>query len=231
VSSRHLYEVGSLGPVGAAPRVLLADGHDVFRVGLRSLLERRGLRVVGTHASAQLALAECSRELPDVLVLELELLGDRVGETVERLVGRHPSLGVLAVTGSVDDADMVIDALQAGAHGHLRKEAPIEDVEAAVRTIAAGRIWLSQESIGQLLSAVRRRPHAVATEPAASGELSAREAEVLRLLVAGRGNAEIAAELVISFHTVKNHISAILKKLGAENRQQAAVLAVRHGLV
>jgi DNA-binding NarL/FixJ family response regulator len=150
-------------------------------------------------------------------------------EAIRRLSVLCPSVSVLVVSGSAEDDD-VMDALLAGACGYLLKTSPISDLVAAIRSAAAGGSTLSPNVASQLLSYVRQNePSArIGSEPV--GQLTPRELEVLRLLADGLENSEIAHELVISTRTAANHVASILEKLQMQNRIQAAVYAVKHGL-
>jgi DNA-binding NarL/FixJ family response regulator len=211
---------------GAAPRVVVVDDHDVFRRGLTKLLGEHDLEVVGQAASAEEALKTVRRLAPDVVVMDLSLPRMSGLEATRRLALDAPTTRVLVLTISDDEVD-VTKAILAGASGYLLKDASIEEIVAGVRAAAAGEALISPKVATTLLDQIR---NTTATTDSVV-ELSDREVEVMRLVAEGRDNAEIAGALFISPQTVKNHISNILAKLQMDNRIQAAVYAVRSGLV
>jgi DNA-binding NarL/FixJ family response regulator len=210
-------------------RVIVVDDHDLLRKGLRDLLTEHGLRVVGEAGDGEDAVRLVAHAAPDVVVMDLNMPRMSGVEATRRLAEVAPNTRVLVLTVSADD-DTVAQAIEAGATGYLLKDASGEDIAAGVRAAADGEALISPSIASRLLE--RLRPSAEEGGRQASGaELTDREVEVLRLLAAGRENADIAQELFISPRTVKNHISNILAKLHLDNRIQAAVYAVRKGLV
>ena len=206
-------------------RVVVVDDHDVFRNGLVSLLSDQGIDVVGDAATAEEALPLVAQLVPDVVVMDLNLPGMSGLEATVRLAAEAPSTRVLVLTISADESH-VTEAIVAGACGYLLKDSSITEIVAGVRAAAAGDSLISPRVATMLLHQIRSSTGA---EPQA--ELSGRECDVLRLVAAGKDNNEIAQLLFISPQTVKNHISNILAKLQMENRIQAAVYAVRQGIV
>jgi DNA-binding NarL/FixJ family response regulator len=210
--------------------VLLVDDHDLFRSGLRTLLEERGLNVVGEAENGQVALQLVRELVPDVVVMDLKMPGLTGVEATQQISSTAPLARVLVLTISADDED-VSEAILAGACGYLLKDSSIEQLIAGIKAAAAGEALISSQIASKILQQLR----AQATDNHAAARirllLSEREVEVLRLIAAGKDNAEIARELFISPKTVKNHISNILMKLQIENRIQAAVYAVRSGIV
>ena len=211
-------------------RVLVVDDHDLFREGLRNLLEEQGVNVVGEAANGQTAIRLASELAPDVVVMDLNMPGLTGVETTRRLVGVVPLTRVLVLTISADDED-VMNAVMAGACGYLLKDSSIQDLIAGIRAAATGESLISPQIAAKVLQ--RLRSQATSEDAAATiqAELSNREIEVLKLIANGKDNAQIARELFISPKTVKNHISNILMKLQIDNRIQAAVYAVRSGIV
>jgi DNA-binding NarL/FixJ family response regulator len=210
-------------------RVIVVDDHDLLRKGLRDLLTEHGLRVVGEAGDGEDAVRLVTHAAPDVVVMDLNMPRMSGVEATRRLAEVAPNSRVLVLTVSADD-ETVAQAIEAGATGYLLKDASGEDIAAGVRAAADGEALISPSIASRLLE--RLRPGADEAGGASSGvELTDREVEVLRLLAAGRENADIAQELFISPRTVKNHISNILAKLHVDNRIQAAVYAVRKGLV
>jgi DNA-binding NarL/FixJ family response regulator len=211
-------------------RVLLVDDHDLFRSGLRNLLEEEGVQIIGEAAAGQEAV-EIVRELaPDVVVMDLNMPGMGGVEATRHISSVAPLTRVLMLTISDQDND-VIDAILAGACGYLLKDSTIQELMAGIRAAAQGESLISPTIAAKVLQRIR----ASSTQPEIANtirsELSDREIEVLKLIANGKDNAMIAAELHISPKTVKNHISNILMKLQIENRIQAAVYAVRSGIV
>jgi len=214
------------GPV----RVLLVDDHSFFRSGLREILaEFDDVEVVGEAESGEAALGLLERRRPDVVVMDLHMPGLSGAEATRRVRELSPETEVVMVTVSAAEDD-IVDALEAGAAGYLLKDAPGEEIVRSVQAAAAGGSVLSP-AVARTIVERARRTHASRTGAAAVGELSEREREVLRLLAAGKENAEIAAELFVSLATVKQNVSSLLAKLGASNRVQAAIIGVRSGLV
>jgi DNA-binding NarL/FixJ family response regulator len=209
-------------------RVIVVDDHDLLRKGLRDLLTEHGLRVVGEAGDGEDAVRLVAHAAPDVVVMDLNMPRMSGVEATRRLAEVAPNTRVLVLTVSADD-ETVAQAIEAGATGYLLKDASGEDIAAGVRAAADGEALISPSIASRLLE--RLRPGGEeGGGPASGAELTDREVEVLRLLAAGRENADIAQELFISPRTVKNHISSILAKLHVDNRIQAAVYAVRKGL-
>ena len=211
-------------------RVLLVDDHDLFRTGLRNLLEEQGVDIVGEAASGSDALRFVREIAPDVVVMDLNMPGMN-GVEATRHIGREaPLTRVVVLTISDQDQD-VMDAILAGACGYLLKDASIQDLMQGIRAAAVGESLISPHIAGRVLQHVRGTTASSEAAATIRAELSDREIEVLKLIANGKDNAQIAGELHISPKTVKNHISNILMKLQIDNRIQAAVYAVRSGIV
>jgi len=211
-------------------RVLLVDDHDLFRTGLRNLLEEQGVQVVGEAAAGAEAL-RLTRELaPDVIVMDLNMPGMSGVEATRHITAVAPLTRVLVLTISDQDGD-VMDAILAGACGYLLKDASVQELMRGLEAAAVGESLISSHIAGKVLQHVRATTAAPEAAATIRAELSDREIEVLKLIANGKDNAVIAGELHISPKTVKNHISNILMKLQMENRIQAAVYAVRSGIV
>jgi len=211
-------------------RVLLVDDHDLFRTGLKNLLlEQGGLGVVGEASNGAEAVRMVRELAPDVVVMDLNMPTMSGVEATRHITALSPLTRVIVLTISEDDAD-VMDAIVAGACGYLLKDASIADVVSGIRSAAVGASLISPTIASKVLSRVRATTADTDMAEAIRTELSDRELEVLKLIANGKDNAQIAAELVISPKTVKNHISNILMKLQIQNRIQAAVYAVRSGL-
>jgi DNA-binding NarL/FixJ family response regulator len=211
-------------------RVLIVDDHDLFRTGLRNLLEEQGVVIVGEAGTGADAVGIVRELCPDVVVMDLNMPGMGGVEATHHITETAPLTRVLVLTISDEDSD-VIDAILAGACGYLLKDASIHDLVTGIHAAANGEALISPHIAAKVLQRVR----ATSTRPEIAeiirSELSEREIEVLKLIANGTDNAVIAAELHISPKTVKNHISNILMKLQIDNRIQAAVYAVRSGIV
>lgn len=215
---------------GETLRVLLVDDHDLFRSGLRSLLEEQGLDVVADVATGREALAGVRQLAPEVVVMDLNMPGMSGVEATRHISRAAPLTRVLVLTVSDEDSD-VLDAILAGACGYMLKDSSIHDLLAGIQAAAIGESLISPHIAAKVLQRVRAASTQPAVEATIRSELSEREIEVLKLIANGRDNAAIAGELSISPKTVKNHISNILMKLQIENRIQAAVYAVKSGIV
>ncbi len=202
--------------------VAIVDDHRVVAASLKAYLESfPDIRVVGTAASGEEMLRRLAEWQPAVVLQDLLLPGGMDGiETTRRIMERAPSVRVVALTASLDEARMM-GVLRAGAVGYVRKDADPEVLLAAVRAVARGKTYIDPSVARQVLDAF----------PAAADDLTAREREVLRRLALGHTNKEIGAELFISEETVKTHIGKVLAKLDAENRAQAIVQALKRGLI
>jgi DNA-binding NarL/FixJ family response regulator len=210
--------------------VLLVDDHDLFRTGLRNLLEEQGVHVVGEAPNGQTALRLAAELAPDVVIMDLNMPGLSGVETTRHLTGIAPLVRVVVLTISIDDDD-VMDAVMAGACGYLLKDSSIEDLITGIRAAAAGESLISPQIAAKVLQRLRSQGKSEDALETIRAELSDREVQVLKLIANGKDNAQIASELFISPKTVKNHISNILMKLQIDNRIQAAVYAVRSGIV
>ena len=211
-------------------RVIVVDDHDLLRKGVRDLLTEHGLQVVGEASDGDDAVRLVAHAAPDVVVMDLNMPRMSGIEATRRLARVSPTSRVLVLTVSADD-ETVADAIEAGASGYLLKDASGDEIASGVRAAAAGEALISPRIAARLLERMRPAEGAGVRGSGTGAELTDREVEVLRLLAAGNDNAAIAQELYISPRTVKNHISSILAKLHVDNRIQAAVYAVRKGIV
>ncbi|MDQ5820085.1 MAG: response regulator transcription factor [Actinomycetota bacterium] len=211
-------------------RVVLVDDHDLFRTGLRNLLADQGVDVVGEAQTGVEALGLVRDLAPDVVVMDLNMPGMSGVEATRQINVLAPLTRVLVLTISDQDGD-VMDAILAGASGYLLKDSSIQDLLQGIRSAAVGEALISPHIASKVLQRVRATSTSPEIADTIRSELSDREVEVLKLIANGTDNAQIAAELHISPKTVKNHISNILMKLQIDNRIQAAVYAVRSGIV
>ncbi len=204
-------------------RVVLVDDHAVVRAGLRGELARFRIEVVGEAADVDAAVSVIARTHPDVVVLDVRLPGGGGPQVLARLVGPAPA--TLAVSAS-DERDDVLATVLAGATGYLLKNAPIEEIVAAIRKTAAQVPVFSAELAGHVMD-LNLADH---VEDPEWQRLTDRQREVLRLLARGRTYAQIADELIVSVKTVETHVRHILQALQLSNRHQAARWAMRRGL-
>lgn len=209
-------------------KVLVVDDHELFRRGIIGLLEERGIQVAGEAALAADAIRQAPELGAAVVLMDLNMPGMSGVEATQRLTTAAPQARVLVLTMMTDD-ESVMNALLAGACGYLLKDASIDQIVEGIHAAARGESVISPRVASRL---VRRLREPQEIEPGVSvADITARELEVLDLLTRGLGNVEIAQALYLSQHTVKNHVSSLLIKLQVENRIQAAVRAVRGGLV
>jgi DNA-binding NarL/FixJ family response regulator len=211
-------------------RVLVVDDHDLFRTGLVNLLSDQGVSVVGEAATGETALRLVQELAPDVVVMDLNMPGISGVDATREIATVAPRTRVVVLTISADGGD-VVDAVMAGACGYLLKDSSVQQLVSGIRAAAAGDSLISPQIAAKVLELLRAQTTASPRAAGAATDLSDRELEVLKLIAIGKDNAEIAQALFISPKTVKNHISNILMKLQIENRIQAAVYAVRAGLV
>jgi len=212
-------------------KVLVVDDHAVVRRGLWAFLESEpDLEVVGAAEGGEQALdlldgLEADGQRPDVVVMDLQMEPLDGVESTRRIRARYDDVEVVVLTSYADDG-LVRAALEAGASGYVLKDADADEVAAAIRAADRGELQLDPAVARRLLSSL-----GAALPDQAPADLTARELDVLRLVGAGRANKEIAARLGISERTARTHVSNILGKLGVTSRTQAALWAVREGLV
>jgi two-component system nitrate/nitrite response regulator NarL len=231
-----------------ALRVVIADDHQLFREGLRGMLQDAGMEVVGEATDGAEAAALVKELRPEVAVLDLNMPGTSGLQALRRIARSNPDIQTVVLTVSAEDDD-VVEALAAGACGYLLKDTHVDRLADGIRQAAAGHMVLSGEVASALIVRVRAEVDAHgggagAERDGASGAetavaeaveerpaLTPREREVLRLIVEGADNVAIGKALSISPHTVKQYVTNIFEKLGVHSRVQAAVHAVRAGLV
>jgi DNA-binding NarL/FixJ family response regulator len=200
-------------------RVLIADDHAVVRQGLRTFLDlQEDIEVVGEAADGEEALAAAERLAPDVVLIDLVMPRLDGIQAMRRLREQVPAARAIVLSSFVDD-DKLFPAVRAGAAGYLLKDVQPQELVEAIRTVHRGGALLHPQVASRLLEEM-------ATDP-----LTPREREVLSLIGRGMANKVIARELSLSEKTVKAHVSSILAKLGVTDRTQAALYAVRAGLV
>lgn len=199
--------------------VLLIDDHQVVRAGLRAGLEGAHFTVVGEAASRNEAIAQVAHKNPDVIVVDLNLPDGSGLEVISWARKISNTIGIVVLTLNDDDSHLLA-SLQAGASAYVLKSAPLTDVINAVNHASLTPLNFSAKGLS---AAIARKDR--------NFNLTARELEILTLLPKGQKSAEIAAELFVSEATVKTHLAAIYRKLGAANRTEAVVTAIRHGLL
>ena len=214
---------------GVAIRVLIVDDHDLFRVGMASLLgSRPDIEVVSQASGGRMGVRLADELQPDVVLMDLRM--PALANATREILALRPETRVLVFSVACDDAD-VAAALDSGACGFVAKDTSPNDVGAAIRAAAHGVAWLSPRAAEVVLRRVRTQNIQRESDPDATEQLSTRELDVLRLIARGKGNAAIAEALGISPRTAKNHVSNILSKLGLPGRVQAAIYALRCGLI
>jgi DNA-binding NarL/FixJ family response regulator len=212
--------------------VLIADDQALVRVGLRKILEsERETTIVGEAGDGEDAVAETRRLRPDVVLMDIRMPVLDGIEATRRIVRAQPDTRVLMLTTFGLDG-YVYDALLAGASGFMLKDAPPEEIAAAVRIVASGEALLAPAVTRTVIEEfTRRQPAAAPALPTAVAELTPREREVLDLLARGLSNPEICEKLVISEATAKTHVARILQKLSLRDRVQAVIYAYETGLL
>lgn len=211
-------------------RILIADDHPLFRDGLRRLLQAEpGFEVVGEAADGE-GLAELARETrPDIILLDLSMPKRDGMEVLRELSVTRSSARTLLLTASINKPQ-IVQALRLGAYGVIMKESTTQKLFESIHCVMAGQYWVGRESVSDLVDALRS-----VSPPESGGKvrdfgLTAREMEIVTLVVAGYSNPDIAQRCAISEQTVKHHISNIFDKLGVSNRLELALFAVNHRL-
>jgi DNA-binding NarL/FixJ family response regulator len=211
--------------------VLIADDQALVRVGLRKILDNEPeLTVVGEAEDGEDAVAAVRKLRPDVVLMDIRMPVLDGIEATRRITSAQPSTHVLILTTFGLDG-YVYDALRAGASGFMLKDAPPEEIAAAVRIVAGGDALLAPAVTRAVIEEFARHRPAPVKSPTALDDLTRREREVLDLLAHGLSNPEICKQLVISEATTKTHVARILQKLQLRDRVQAVIYAYEHGLV
>ncbi len=211
-------------------RVLIADDQTLIREGLETLLSlSSGLEVVGTARDGEEAVRLATERHPDVVLMDLRMPRLDGVEATRRVTRAAPGTRVIALTTYADD-DSIFGVLEAGAMGYLTKDAGAREIVEAIRTVHAGEALLDPAVQARVLQQLRAPHPAAAAAPTLPDDLTLREAEVLRLIAQGLSNREIADRLVVTESTIKTHINNLFSKIGARDRAQAVVYAMRHGL-
>ncbi len=205
--------------------VLIADDHPVVRQGLKALIGvQDGMEVIGEAVDGEEAVAKARTLKPDVILLDLVMpLKDGV-EAIAEIKSENPEARILVLTSFGED-EKIFAAIEGGALGFLLKESPPDQLIAGIQEVYEGRSSLDAKAVRAVVARLQR------PAPDPVNALSKREKEVLSLIAEGLSNQEIAAKLFVQEHTVAKHVSRILGKLNISNRTQAALFAVRRGLV
>jgi DNA-binding NarL/FixJ family response regulator len=213
-------------------RVLVCDDQALVRAGFAKLIEATdGLTVVGEAADGAQAVDAARRLLPDVVLMDIRMpVLDGIAATSRIVAALNTRVRLLVLTTFGTD-EYVADALRAGASGFLLKDAPPEELVAAIRVVARGEALLDPAVTRSVIAAAVRRGGRAHSERARLGDLTGRETETLELLARGLSNTEIAERLTVSEATVKTHIGHLFNKLGARDRVQAVIFAYESGLV
>jgi NarL family two-component system response regulator LiaR len=218
-------------PEAESIKIYLAEDHEITRVGLKLTLETiPGFSVIGEAADGKQAVVEVDKAQPDVVLMDIGLpILDGIDAT--RIIKeRHAKIRVIMLTSHESDRD-IFAALGAGADGYCLKEVSGPRLAMAIRAVHDGAAWLDPSIASRVLKACAQVTPQAPAKPTGDSTLSQREIEVLRLVVEGMSNQEIASRLSLSIETVKTHMRHIMEKLAVDDRTQAAVKALREGLV
>jgi len=214
----------------APPRVLVVDDQTLVRQGIRSLLELAGIEVISEAADGAEALQDCTEHSPDVVLLDLRMpVYDGIW-FLNKQSEQGIEIPTLVLT-TFDDDTVVLEALRAGARGYLLKDVTVDQLSHAVEALAAGGTLIGPSITERLIKAIRSGPPPNGTTGSVVEELTGRELEVLRLVAEGYSNRQIAELTHLAEGTVKNHISSTLVKLGARDRTNAVLRAIREGIL
>jgi DNA-binding NarL/FixJ family response regulator len=207
-------------------RLLLVDDHAIVREGLRALLEDTSeLLIAGEATDGDEAVKAALALKPDVVLIDLKMPGLPAADAIKRIRSELPTTQVLVLTSYAEEGQ-VQQVVGSGALGYVLKDVAKAELMRAIRTVARGEPWLHAEAQRSLLAHLRKPPE---SDPLA--ELTDRERSVLKLIAQGRSNKQIGSTLHLTEGTIKGYVSSILSKLNLEDRTQAALFAVRHGLV
>ncbi len=210
-------------------RILLADDHNVLRQGMAQVLNAQpDMTVVAQASNGKEAITLAEQHQPDIILLDINMPEIDGVEAARQITARHPQIGIIILTMYRRD-DYVFEAIKAGARGYLLKEVELDELLAAIRSVAQGEAVIDPAIATRVLAEFRQPSHSRQTSEEPS--LSERDIEILRLLAQGLTNQEIGDKLAISEKTVRNRLSIIFRQLHIKNRTQAALYAMREGLV
>jgi len=206
-------------------RVVVIDDHEMFAQGLQAILSADpAIEVVATAGTVEAGCAAVRMHEPDVVLMDYELPDGDGAVATERIKAEVPATQVVMVT-SFDDETVLVRAIEAGCSGFITKHKAIQEVSSAVRAAHAGEALISPSMLARLLPRLRQNPRGL------GADLTPREVEVLKLLADGVSNQQIAEKLVLSMHTVRNHVQNVITKLGAHSKLEAVATAVREGII
>jgi DNA-binding NarL/FixJ family response regulator len=206
-------------------RVVVVDDHEMFAQGLEVILGADpGIEVVATAGSVEAGCAAVRLHSPDVVLMDYELPDGDGATATQRIKTEMPETQVVMVT-SYDDETILVRAIEAGCSGFITKHKAIQEVTSAVRAAKAGEALISPSMLARLLPRLRHNPRGLGTD------LTPREVEVLKFLAEGVSNQQMAEKLVLSMHTVRNHVQNVITKLGAHSKLEAVATAVREGII
>lgn len=209
-------------------RILLADDHNVLRQGMAQALNAQpDMQVVAQASNGREAITLAQKSQPNVVLIDINMPEMDGVEATRHLSATSPDIGIIILTMYRRD-DYVFEAIKAGASGYLLKEVELEDLLAAIRAVAHGEAVLDPAIAGRVLAEFRRPSHTTESD---ENQLAERDLEILRLVAQGLTNQAIADQLLLAEKTVRNRLSLIFKQLHLENRTQAALYAMRKGLV
>jgi DNA-binding NarL/FixJ family response regulator len=208
-------------------KLIICDDQAVIRDGLEMLLSlEKDIQVVGTAQDGEHAVELVTRVAPDLVLMDLKMPGMNGIEATRRILANFPDTKVIVLT-TYDDDEWLFDAIRVGAHGYLLKDTPREQIVSAIRGTMEGKSYLDPGVAGKVMHQASDQPSKPAT--LLTQKLTDREIDVLKLLAKGMTNQDMAKMLHLSEGTVRNHVSAIMEKLGVSDRTQAAVIAIQHG--
>lgn len=209
-------------------RIMLVDDHEVVRLGLKALIDRRAdMEVVAEASAAAEAIAKSQAHKPDVIIMDIRLGGSSGIDACAAISQQLPEVKIIMLTSYAED-EMLFAAIRAGASGYVLKQAGGQEVIRAIETVSQGHSLLDPTLTERVFAEVRRA--ARAQESAAFSQLTEQERRVLLLVADGKTNREIAQDLHLGQGTVRNYVSNILSKLGLSNRAEAAAYATKHNL-
>lgn len=212
-------------------RILLCDDQDIVTEGMRVILRAvRDFQVVGVAHDGAEALEVMTQLQPDLVLMDLRMPIMNGIQATRKIRAQFPNIKVLVLT-TYDDDEWVFDAIRAGAAGYLLKDTPREQIVAAIRGAIAGATHVDPNVAGKLFAHIAQSASSGPAHSTLTADLSARELEILKLMATGLTNSDIADQLHLSKGTVQNYVSSILVKLDVTDRTQAAVIALKHGLV